>query len=111
GRDPALNLDPRRGGRDDVVAGPLVAVDPVFPAARRHPEAVDENDGLHEGTSFPATYSMCGVTPLRPNSAARCDTNASDALGTGPFTTLAADAAAAAGRPGSGALRVFGSGC
>ena len=33
------------GRREDAVTGLLVAGDPVLPAAGRHPEAVDQDDG------------------------------------------------------------------
>ena len=41
-----LDLEARVGRGEHAVAGLLVVGDPVLPAAGRHPEAVDEDDGV-----------------------------------------------------------------
>jgi hypothetical protein len=41
-----LNLEARVGGGEHAVAFALVALDPPLPAARGHPQAVDEDDGV-----------------------------------------------------------------
>jgi hypothetical protein len=44
-----LTLHARPGGRDHLEALLALAVDPALPAARRHPEAVDEHDRVGPG--------------------------------------------------------------
>ena len=44
-----LDLEPGVGGRQHPVAPALVVLDPLLPAAGRHPEAVDQDDGALRG--------------------------------------------------------------
>ena len=41
-----MTLEPWPGGRDDFIALRFEALGPVFPAKGRHPQTVDQNDGL-----------------------------------------------------------------
>src|SRR6185503_914939 len=41
-----LDVEARIGGRENAVALALVVGDPALPAAWRHPEAVDQDDGV-----------------------------------------------------------------
>ena len=47
-----LDLEAGVGGGEHAVAARLVVGDPVLPAARRDPEAVDQDDRVGHGFSF-----------------------------------------------------------
>ena len=95
-----LDLETRIRGREDLEAALLVVGDPVLPAARGHPEAVDEDDGVGKG----GVVLMAGTSSSSTPAAARIRRDAQSSSRRAPNST----STRARRRPQSADARRFG---